>query len=193
MKKTEEELIWEKYIIKLNENSVTRGSESEIKYYIDDIFGESYENLKFEKILDKDFISTTGDKSDPKNHPKFDNIRFTFIYKNNYFIKVFSGPGENASKSENGSLTVTGFVYDFDMIEQKIKSKNYTNKISNAFYNKNTKQVDYDPIIRNGLDVLKFIKSGLDEDDRMDYSDVPEPTPSNSKSTPVNKPELVGV
>jgi hypothetical protein len=190
--KTEEELIWEAYIIK--ENSITRGSVEEVRYYIDEFFGDTYENLNFEEVRKDQFISTTGGGVDPHNHIKFDNIRFTFIYKNKYYVKVFSAPGENASKSKNGSLTVTGFVYDYDLISKAIKSKNYIKKISNAFYNPSSKQVDYDPIIRNGKDMLDFIKMGLDEDDRGDNIDTVEPTlPKMSKSIPKPKKELVGV
>jgi len=170
--KSDEDLIWESYA-----NSITRGSIPEVKYYFDEIF-DNGENLKFDKI-------------NRFNHPKFDDYIFTFNYNNKYFIKCFISAGVNASKSENGSMVVSAFVYELDIKTGERKSNNYIKHISNAFYNKEQEDVSYDPVIRNAKDALLFIKSGIEDDDgEGDDFNMPQNPPQQAK--PLTK-ELVGV
>ena len=146
--------------------SQTRSSESEIKFYLDEVFGNDGDGLEF-------FKSTTQD-----NNPKFDKVIFGFSYKGTMYVKVFSGAGEDASKSDSGSLSVSVFI-------SPNKESNYTKKENNAFYNKETKKVNYDPIIRNGKDLLVYVKSVLDEDDRdKDYKYTPVPNKPDTKNKP---------
>jgi hypothetical protein len=146
--------------------SQTRSSESEIKFYFEEVFGNSADELEF-------FKSTTQD-----NNPKFDKVIFGFYYKGTMYVKVFSGAGEDASKSDSGSLSVSVFI-------SPDKESNYTKKENNAFYNQETKKVNYDPIIRNGKDLLLYVKSILDEDDRdKDYKYTPAPNKPDTKNKP---------
>jgi glycerol-3-phosphate cytidylyltransferase len=113
------------------------------------------------------------------DNPKFDRLIFGFYYKGTMYVKVFSGAGEDASKSDSGSLSVSVFI-------SPNKESNYTKKENNAFYNKETKKVNYDPIIRNGKDLLVYVKSILDEDDRdKDYKYTPVPNKPDTKNKPV--------
>lgn len=157
--------------------SITRASEKEISYYMEEVFGNSATNLEFIEVNPNNSISSNNGK----NHTKFDTIRFNFIYNKNKLVKVFSSPGVNSSKRENGSLTVTAFVYDYNLTTEK-HSKSYINKISNAFYNPEIKDVDYNPTLQTGEDVLKFIKRGLSDDGGgEDETPKPQPIPPNSK------------
>lgn len=148
--------------------SHTKASESEIKFYFDEIFENQGDDLEF-------FESETK-----YNNPKFDKLIFGFYYKGLKYVKVFSAAGEGASESDSGSLTVSIFVFD-----SKDSSK-YEKKETNAFYNQETKKVNYDPIIKNGKDLLSYVKSFLDEDDRSkEYDDIPKPKKPKTKSKPV--------
>jgi len=146
--------------------SQTRSSESEIKFYLDEVFGNSADELEF-------FKSTTE-----YNNPKFDKVIFGFSYKGTMYVKVFSGAGEDASKSDSGSLSVSVFI-------KTNKKSNYDKKETNAFYNRENQKVNYDPIIRNGKDLLLYVKSILDEDDRdKDYKYTPAPNKPDTKNKP---------
>jgi hypothetical protein len=146
--------------------SQTRSSESEIKFYLDEVFGSSADELEF-------FKSTTE-----YNNPKFDKVIFGFSYKGTMYVKVFSGAGEDASKSDSGSLSVSVFI-------KTNKKSNYDKKETNAFYNRETQKVNYDPIIKNGKDLLLYVKSILDEDDRdKEYKYTPAPNKPDIKNKP---------
>lgn len=90
----------------------------------------------------------------------------------------------NSSKPPSGSLSVSIFI-----LPSK-GGKGYIEKETNAFYNKETTDVDYDPVIKNGEDLLKYVKSFLDRDDRdkdIDYT----PTPKTPISKKPVKPQPV--
>jgi hypothetical protein len=146
----------------LTEN-ITRASESEIRYYIEEIFGTGATDIQF------------IEREQKLDNPKFDAVITTFVYNNQYFVKVFSSAGENASKSNNGSLTVSVFVYDYDRVARK-PSKEQVKREHNAFYNKSSGSVNYDPVIRNGEDLVKYVKSVLNDDN----DDPSPPLPKNS-------------
>ena len=146
--------------------SQTRSSESEIKFYFDEIFGNDGDGLEFFKPEMKN------------DNPKFDRLIFGFSYKGINYVKVFSGAGEDASKSDSGSLSVSVFI-------SPDKESNYTKKENNAFYNQESKKVNYDPIIKNGKDLLVYVKSILDEDDRnKEYKHNPVPNKPDTKIKP---------
>lgn len=138
----------------LFETTTTRVSEKEISYYFDDILPYG---------SDLNFIKSSSSYT----HPKFDSIIFEFIWKGTQKIKVFSSPGVKSSKSDMGSATVTVFGPNF--------------KESNAFFNKATNDVDYDPVLKTGEQVLTFVRSILNRDDR-DNDDYPSITPSPPKT-----------
>lgn len=162
-------LLLEKIWLKLNE-SISRVSQSEVKFYFDEIFGNSASDLVFMKPSNEtDWV-----------HPKFDKIIFEFNYKSIYTVKVFSSPGEDAGKSDSGSVSASVFI-------GKIKDNTgYTKKQTNSFYNELSKKVNYDPIIKNGKDLLLYVKSVLDQDDRdKDIETIPIPSTPKAKSNPV--------
>jgi hypothetical protein len=163
--RSKDQILLENLYLKIFE-SQTRSSESEIKFYFEEVFGNSADELEF-------FKSTTQD-----NNPKFDKVIFGFSYKGTMYVKVFSGAGEGASKSDNGSLSVSVFI-------KTNKKSNYDKKETNAFYNRETQKVNYDPIIRNGKDLLVYVKSILDEDDRdKNYKYTPAPNKPDTKNKP---------
>jgi hypothetical protein len=93
-------------------------------------------------------------------------------------IRVFSAPGEDASKSDNGSITAAVLFFEYP------KPKSYYRKETNAFYNPSTKKVDYDPVIRSGKSLVSFIKSILEEDDRDNDYVGPLPVQTSPAKTP---------
>ena len=146
--------------------SQTKSSHSEIKFYFDEVFGNSADGLEF------------FNPEMQNNNPKFDRVIFGFSYKGTMYVKVFSGAGEDASKSDIGSLSVSVFI-------SPDKKSNYTKKEHNAFYNQESKKVNYDPIIKNGKDLLVYVKSILDEDDRnKEYNYTPVPNKPDIKNKP---------
>lgn len=165
--RSKDQILLENLYFKILE-SHTRTSESEIKFYFDDVFGSMADDLEFFKSETK------------IDNPKFDKLIFGFYYKGLKYVKVFSAPGEAASESESGSLSVSIFI---------LKSKDsigYEKKETNAFYNQETREVNYDPIIKTGKDLLLYVKSFLDEDDRnKNYDYTPPPNKPETKMKPV--------
>jgi hypothetical protein len=146
--------------------SYTKVSKPEIEFYFDEIFGNQADDLTFFK-------------SETTIHPKFDKLIFGFYYKGSKYVKVFSAPGEESSKSDSGSLSVSIFIFNSK------DSTQYDKKETNAFYNQLTKKVNYDPIIKTGKDLLTYVKSHLDEDDRnKEYTHTPIPIKPETKLTP---------
>jgi hypothetical protein len=158
-------------IARLYMESVTRSSEKEIEYYMDEIFGNSYSDFKITPKTRESFSPPL----DPKGHPKYDHIHFDFLYNGTIPVKVISGPGIGA-KEENGSLSVSIFY-----TESGVRQKD-----TNAFYNNVIKDVNYDPIITNGKDLLMYVKSVLDRDDRETDEDL-DIVPSSPSVKPNKK------
>lgn len=166
--KNKDQILLEKLYLKILE-SHTRTSKSEVEFYFDDIFGKDGDNLEFFKSEMK------------YDNPKFDKLIFGFYYKSLKYVKVFTAAGEGANESDSGSLTVSIFVFD-----SKDSVPHWEKKESNAFYNEESKKVNYDPIIKNGKDLLLYVKSFLDEDERdKEYEDIPKPKKPKLKSKPV--------
>lgn len=162
----------------LYESIITKVSKDEIKFYFEEIIGVY------------GIFDTFYESSQQNNHIKFSNVIFSFVYKNKYWVKCFSNPGEDSSKSDNGSISAVILVYDDLIKKDKIS---YIHKESNAWYNPSTKNVDYDPIIRTGKELLIYVKTVLDKFDNNGENDdfVPPNNPINKNTIHKTNKNLV--